>query len=232
MNSAVRIVGRPAPSEQGARREPTRWRYVALAILAALALLAFALAILEGGAREGVGSEIEQAGPMRVQQGLPVGYAHSREGAEAAAARFALLSFGVLDARVGAAPDTIAALYATPSYRATLTRLLQATQARSQAHAAQLAHAAIHRTVLATRLAAYTAQEASVETWECAIAIVGGPPLVTSQLVQSWQLRYEAGDWRIAAAGSVETPLEAMSEERRAQVLEDFTGRGDASAGY
>src|SRR5271166_5937673 len=142
MGSAVRIVGRAAPSERGARRERTRWRYAPLAILASLALLAFALAILEGGAQERVGSEIEQAGPMRVEQGLPFGFAHSREGAEAAAARFALLSFGVLDARVSAAPATIAALYATPSYRATLTRLLQATQARSQAHAAELARAA------------------------------------------------------------------------------------------
>lgn len=228
---SVRIVGRPTPRQQSMPGEHARWRYAALAILAALALLAFALAILENGSGD-VGSEIEQAGPVRVEQGLPVGYAHSREGAEAAAARFALLSFGVLDARVGAAPDTIAALYATPSYRATLTRLLQVTQARSQAHAAQLARAAIHRSVLATRLVAYTPQEASIETWECTIALVGGPPLVTSQLVQSWQLRYEAGDWRIAAAGSVETPLQVMSEERRAQVLEGFTGRGDASAGY
>jgi hypothetical protein len=208
------------------------WRYVPLGIIALLALLAFVVATLLTGGSGSAGTGLEAAGPTRLEEGLPVGYAHNAAGAEAAASRFALLSFGVLDGRVSAPPARIAALYATPAYRQTLARLLEATRMRSQAHAALLAHAAIHRSVLGTRLAAYSSQEAGVETWESAVVMVGRPPLVSSGVLQSWQLRYEGGDWRIAEAGTREAQLVGLSADRRAEVLETFTGSGDASAGY
>jgi hypothetical protein len=233
MGRPVKVVARPAPVLGGAvDRGRAWWRYVALGIIAVLALLAFVFADLVAGGSGRAGTGLEAAGPTHLEQGLPVGYAHTPAGAEAAAARFALLSFGVLDGRVSEPPARIAALYATPAFRATLARLLDATRARSEAHAALLAHAAIHRSVLATRLAAYSPQEAGVETWESAVVMVGRPPLVGSGVLQSWLLRYERGDWRIAEAGTSEAPLAGMSADRRAEVLQTFTGSGDASAGY
>jgi hypothetical protein len=224
----VRVVGRSASPVE--RRSRTARRPYAGASFAAVLLAGLIAALLGATGRAGRG--VAQPGPAGARDGLPVGYADSRAGADAFAARFSLVAFGVLDGRIGASPQTIARIYATPAYRATLTALLERTVAQREAHASQLAQAVVHRTILATRLLFYTPQRASVETWEQGELMLGGPPLASSQVIQRFGLAREAGDWKLAGAGATEAQLARMTQAQQAEVLESFTGPGDASAGY
>ncbi len=232
MSAGVKVIGGGVHTGAAGRRAGRLWLYGIVAALALLGLATFIAALAVSGGSSADTVPIAQAGPTRLVGGLPSGYPDTPRGAEAAAARFTLLCFGVLDGHVAAQPRQIAALYATAAYRETLTRLLEVTRARSEAHAAQLARAVIRRSVFATRLVTYTRAQATVETWELAIVMVGHPPVLSSQLIQRFELAWARADWRIADASDAEAPLEGGSEAQRAQVLAEFSGPGDASAGY
>lgn len=227
-SGAVRVVGRPALTGMPHRA----WLAWPLALVAVSVLVLLIAGVLAFSGGSSAPSGAAQAGPTRSVDGLPTSYADTAEGAEAAAARLALVSFGVLDGRVGASPATIADVYATASYRPMLTTLLDETVARREAHAAELGRLTIRRTILATRLVSYAPQRATVETWEFAQAMLGQPPIVSSQVVQRWELAWSASDWHLLGAGTEEGSVAEMIEAQRAEILRAFTGRGDASPGY
>jgi hypothetical protein len=78
----------------------------------------------------------------------------------------------------------------------------------------------------------YTPRRATVETWESAEAVLGKPPVASSQVVQRWELCWSAGDWKLSGAGTEEGTVTGMTPADRAGIIRSFTGRGDASPGY
>lgn len=229
----VKVVGRAAQcrAPRRRRRAPGSSTSALVLVIVLVMLGAIALAAVLLGSSSPAGDDfIAQPGPTRLEAGLPVGFAHSQEGAQAMAARFALVSFGVLDGQVSASPTSIAGVYATPGYRATLAALLQQTLAQQRARSAQWRAVRYRRAVLGTRVLSYSATQASVSTWEVVVAALGQQPPVSDQTVEEWQLEWSAGDWKLAGAPASEP--ERLTSGQLAEVIDTYDGRGDATPGY
>jgi hypothetical protein len=230
--SVVKVVGRAERRRDTGRARSGSWWVWVLAletiVVLLLAVTVAATLLAERSRVPGEGSG--QAGPDLIRAGLPVGFAHSEEGAEAMAARFSLVSFAVLDGRLSAPPATIAHVYATPSYDATLTALLEQTAAQRSARAARWGEVRYRRAVLGTRIISYTGSQATVDTWDLVVASEARAPTVSDQFVEEWHLEWFEGDWKLAGAPTSEPAR--MSQAELGEVLETYNGRGDGTPGY
>ena len=155
-------------------------------------------------------------GPRRVSNGVGVGYAHTRQGAVAAAANYtrALSSALILDtARRRAAIDTLAA----PEARARLQKTFDQAVASIRAglgvsgSAGDGAQVLLRATPVGWRVEQYGQGSARVAIWVTSVGgSVGGSG--SAPVREGWgtttvSLRWVAGDWKQVASATTDGPV-------------------------
>ncbi|TMC03744.1 MAG: hypothetical protein E6J41_26455 [Chloroflexi bacterium] len=150
------------------------------------------------------------AGPTRVVDGVPVGYAHTAQGAAQAAGNYLAVLGGPLalnPSRLQAALDQVA----DPATRAKLDASTRSSLRAEdslwgvQSAAEQGRHVLLTQTPIAYRVAAYTTAEASVSVWlVTTVGVENRQRLVAFFGIGTATLAWLDGDWRLRAvdAGS------------------------------
>jgi hypothetical protein len=150
------------------------------------------------------------AGPSRVAQGIPVGYAHTAQGAAQAAGNYLAVLGGPLaldPARLQAALDQVADPDARGELEASTQSSLRVEEGLwgVQSAAQQGRHALLTQTPIAYRVDAYTPAVASVSVWlVTSVGVENRQRLVAFFGIGSATLAWLDGDWRLRAvdAGS------------------------------
>jgi len=145
------------------------------------------------------------AGPSRMVKGVPVGYAHTAVGAAQAAGNYLAVLGGPLaldPVRLRAALDQVA----DPEARAQLDTSTQSSLRVEeslwgvQSAAQQGRHVLLTQTPIAYRVAAYTADEASVSVWlVTSVGVENRQRLVAFFGIGTATLAWLDGDWRLRA---------------------------------
>jgi len=195
MSDRVRIVGHgagPAPSS----RRALPW---------AIAIVAIAAAFLIGratGDSGGSTSHVAGSGPTRTEFGVPVGYAHSRAGAVAAAFGYGATSAGE-DFLNPERRRIVLDIIATPAFARRYEQ--RATPALAEALRGPLgrglrvgAPTILLSAPLAYRVVSYSSQRAVIAGWGAAVSAntVGLKPQVDFQTTTS-TLVWRNGDWKL-----------------------------------
>jgi hypothetical protein len=158
-------------------------------------------------------------GPWRVENGVPVGYAHTPDGAVAAATNFLTVQDGSLllhPSEYRAAIDTLAA----PETKAALRSQAENTLASFQGGSglitsAQQGKAVVYRTTpLAYRLDSYDGRSAAqVSIWaETFIAVDGVLPPAEVWATDAYTVVWTSGDWKLVTTGGSAGPMPTVSQ--------------------
>jgi hypothetical protein len=158
-----------------------------------------------------------EVGPRTLRHGVGVGYAHSQEGAVAAAANYTrVLSSDLIldDARRRAAIDTLAA----PEAKARLQKTFDQAVASLRAGlgvtgaAAKDTQVLMRATPVGWRVVDYDSQAAKVAIWVTSVAGSLGQTSQPAPIREGWgtttvQLRWAGGDWKQVASSTVDGPV-------------------------
>jgi hypothetical protein len=158
-----------------------------------------------------------EVGPRTLRHGVGVGYAHSQEGAVAAAANYTrVLSSDLIldDARRRAAIDTLAA----PEAKARLQKTFDQAVASLRAGlgvtgaAAKDTQVLMRATPVGWRVVDYDSQAAKVAIWVTSVAGSLGQTSQPAPIREGWgtttvQLRWASGDWKQVASSTVDGPV-------------------------
>ncbi|WP_433463970.1 hypothetical protein [Spirillospora sp. CA-128828] len=241
---------RPGASLRAAARQ-SRPLLIAIGVAIAL-LLAFGIwtavsphsGTADGRSTErGSGSPSAEAGPRRVVDGVPVGYAHTQPGAVAAAVHYQL-------ARSRPTYITDASLRHTVLGHVMAASSLQTQRASDDANAdaamkalgltpagqgPQGARWLQHSAPLGVQVAFYSGQAVTVNVWMAESAgVVGDPATVLppsgSYTTYVLTLVWERGDWRIASIATRPGPVPAASSNQRPSSQQDWQQSGRFAA--
>src|SRR5215216_2482631 len=217
----ARVLYRPPEQRRfGAGGLPTLLTMVLLAIVLFLGGLVVGRATMTGDRPAAAPAEAAPAtgvGPRRVSQGVGVGYAHSQQGAVAAAANYAkvLSSALILDtARRRAAIDTLAA----PEARARLQKTFDQAVASIRAglgvsgSAGDGAQVLLRATPVGWRVEQYGKGSARVAIWVTSVGGSLGGQGGTVPVREGWgtttvSLRWVDGDWKQVASTTTDGPV-------------------------
>lgn len=236
-------ASRPGTALRAAAR---RSRLTLLAIIVAIGILLVFIA-LRGGLSDGSPSSPLQGqaepGPLSVVDGVPVGYARTRDGASAAAVHFELAR---------SRPD-----YFTDSTvrRRVLTRMMAAAALEQQISQDDAntrpamevlglipgglgpngSRWMVHAAPLGVQVEAFTSQTATVNVWMSEVAGVIGDaktplPPTGSYTTYVVTLIWENNDWRIASLATKPGPVPASSGNQQASTLQDWERGGTFTA--
>jgi len=139
------------------------------------------------------------AGPTRLDaSGLPVGFAHSRAGARAAAVSFVTQGERVLSL----APDAASAFLRSMAARETVAGFVEQQQANFDALRTAVARGSgptrLRAAVAATRVDAYSAPRARVRIWRVLVLSREGMTTPGEQWATvTYELVWQDGDWRV-----------------------------------
>jgi hypothetical protein len=226
MSDRVRVVGRGG-SGGGHDRRPIWWAVALVAVAAA-----FLLGRLtgDGGSTSAPG---RAAGASTVQASVPVGYAHSRDGAVAAA-----LNYGAVAARddflVPARRRKVLDTIATPGF----ARRFETKAARAYALALRGplgeglrsgASTVSLSAPLAYKVVSYTRDRAVVAGWGVAVSgnTAGFRPQIDFQTTRS-VLVWTDGDWKLDGGESTPGPAPALAASVDPSTATDFVDALDA----
>lgn len=214
----VRVVARGGSPD---RRRRGRAAAIAAAVLGALVVgvLAGRLTAPDDTARPPAGPSVREPGPTRSVDGVPVGYARTREGAAAA-----LLNYGVVLSRLLLEPPAerrvALRVLGTPDFAATTERTL--ARAREAAEQGPLGPAlrgeatAVYRGgPLGYRVTRFNPDEAVVDTWAFGLAATtsGLAPRMAFQTTTT-TLVWRDGDWKLAASDSRPGPAPSVDPDQ------------------
>jgi hypothetical protein len=225
--------------DEGAR---SRWLKIGGGVLAGVVLLAAgfgvgrvsAPAATGGGQQRASVSAASGPGPTRVENGVPVGYAHTPEGAVAAATNFETVMSGSLIAqpnKFAAAVGSMVAPDATDKLRLYGQKgPASFQQVMGLVSYAQQGRMVVFRAIpIAYHLDRYGDKAAQVSMWvEVMVAIDGAKPLQETWATDVYGLEWVSGDWKLATTdGGSEgpTPVIAQSPVTTSQLpvqLRDF----------
>jgi hypothetical protein len=189
----------------------SRWLKIGGGVLAGAVLLAagFGVGRLSapasgsGGQQRASVSGQSGPGPTRVENGVPVGYAHTREGAVAAATNYV----SVVDGPLVVQPDRFQKaldVFALPSVRPTLRSNAEKTVAvTGLVDYARQGRTVIYRTApLAYRIASYRDERAQVDIWaESFIAVDGILAPRETWATASVEVDWSGEDWKLQQIG-------------------------------
>ena len=227
----VKLAARAAAARPDTRRR-THWPAI-IAAAAALAVLVIVVASRGRQPASPVSTPADSSaspGPSDVAGGLPVGFAHTRAGAEAAAARIDLVLTRLIDNGGGAPLLHAARLYAASTYAPTLAGIYAHAGGDEQHNPDWTSNTRLRRLIVGTSLQAYSPGRATVSCWQLALAEQNGPPVVEKWLTDVIQLDWTAGDWKISRLIS-SSPGPGFDDQRAmSRALTAFDGAGDASA--
>ena len=155
-------------------------------------------------------------GPRRIENGVKVGYAHSREGAIAAAANYttALSSDLILDpARRKAAIDTLAAPQAKARLQKTFDQAVASLRSGlGVTGAAEDAQVLLRATPVGWRVEDYSDRAATVAIWVTSVGgSIGGTdgpvPIREGWGTTTVELRWAGGDWKQVDSTTTDGPV-------------------------
>lgn len=157
-------------------------------------------------------TEATGPGPSRSVEGVPVGYQRTEQGAVAAAANYAVVldSPAILDEeRLASVLEQVAAADARPDLASRFGRVTALLEERLNLDESAITDAGfVMRSVPAGyRLLDYSDDAATVAVWGTSVFVAAGrqavaPAWGTTELT----LRWEDGDWRVAALDTSEGP--------------------------
>jgi hypothetical protein len=165
------------------------------------------------------GAATSEVGPRRVVANVPVGYAHSRQGAVAAATNYAttMSSPLILDA---AARHRAVAVLAAPVARAALNRSLDQTvpliaKGLGVSSGSGAASQVVLRAIpVGWRLEAYDGSTARVAIWATGVGgSLNGTPVQEGWGVTTIQLVWVDGDWKELGATTTAGPVPLADEQ-------------------
>ena len=155
-------------------------------------------------------------GPRRIENGVKVGYAHSREGAIAAAANYttALSSDLILDpARRKAAIDTLAAPEAKARLQKTIDQAVASLRSGlGVTGATEDAQVLLRATPVGWRVEEYSDRAATVAIWVTSVGgSIGGTdgpvPIREGWGTTTVELRWAGGDWKQVDSTTTDGPV-------------------------
>ncbi len=194
----------------------SRWLRIGGGVLAGVVLLAAGFGIgrlsvpASGSGQQQHATVTAQggSGPTRVENGVPVGYAHTQDGAVAAATNFVMVYDGPLNTdpvKYRAAIGTLSAPRSKARFQAEAERSLATFQsATGLISYAQQGRAEVFRTVpLAFHLDTYSDGTAQVSIWsESFIAIDGVVPAKETWTTATYIVEWATGDWKLSSIGA------------------------------
>lgn len=200
--------------------ESSRWRHpAAIAVaVAAIVCIGFGLGRLSVGSAPG-----RDAGPAGRDGTVPVGFAHSREGATAAAADYAALVATPALADTDAMTATLAAIAAPGAdFGKAAAAAVDALGARLSEAGVVLDDRVSYRTFpLTARVRRYSESAAEVEVWAASVlAVDGARPAGAAFVTYRMSLTWTGSDWRLDDLSVRATPSEAATPPE----LADFDG--------
>ena len=241
----------------GARRQPPRLGRSLVTVLGVTVLLIAALAFANrgdqntsNGARDSAreAAEVQPTAPTGEQpvtgstNGIPAGFAHTRQGAQSAAANYAV-ALGSTDmfdsARRNVLIDTIIAADARETFRKSLDKAYTPAFFRKlgleEDGQAPDGLTFVSRTVpVGTRITAYTEEAATVEVWCTGLLGLAGVgstnPVTDGWFTLTMELRWTDGDWKITDTSQKDGPApvngdtRASGAEEIAEAVEQFGG--------
>jgi hypothetical protein len=190
-----------------------------VALVTAFAVLV-SIAFLAGRATMDGGGPPVVPGPLRVVDGVGVGFTHSELGAEGAAAHYLLeleRAIDTLDVRRAAA---VADLVATAGGAGVFDARAAAAVALERSDGAPL-----RRVAISTDPISYLATGAQVTVLECWIYATATREAVWA--IERVSLVWRQGDWRVSAITGAALSANESLGELRSQL--EFPGPGDAS---
>jgi hypothetical protein len=203
----------------------SRWLKIGGGVLAGVVLLAAGFGVgrlsapASSGGQQAKVSGQSGPGPWRVENGVPVGYAHTQEGAVAAATNYVMVKDGPLNAQPDkylAAIDVMAAPDAKAKLRTDAEKGLAAWQTVfGLTSAAQQGRAVTFRTVpLSYHVDRYDGRTSKVSIWEeLFVAIDGARALQETWATTAYTVEWTDGDWRLASVdGGSEGPVPAIAQ--------------------
>lgn len=173
-----------------------------------------------GGSSPGVAIRPRDPGPTRLVSGVPVGYAHTEEGAAAAA-----LNYGAVAARReflnSRRRKIILGIAATPAFAREYERLaspgLAAALRGPLGQGFKAGAPTIYQSApLAYRVVSYTPQRATISGWGIALSgnTIGFAPQVDFETTTS-TLTWSDGDWKVSGGSSTDGPTPRLSEQSK-----------------
>jgi hypothetical protein len=140
------------------------------------------------------------AGPTGNVAGVPVGFAHSRDGARAAAANYVTTGQAMLDADPLGAGDAVRAMAATSTADAQANEMVRRLAALRVKLATGTGPVRYWQAVLATRVESYQRTRARVVVWSVGVLSrrdVAAPQAGWS--TSTFDLVWERGDWKVTS---------------------------------
>lgn len=210
----------PPWTRVGGDREPLPWQrpVVVAVVLVAVLGVVFALGRLSGTERGE-----PDAGPAARDGAVPRGFAHSMEGATAAAADYAALVATPALAATDSMSATLAAIAAPGAdFADAAAAAVHALAARLAEAGVQLDDRVTYRTFpLTVRLRRYTETSAEVEVWAASVLAVDGVrPAGAAFVTYRISLAWAGADWRVSDLSVRATPTDAATPAE----LADFDG--------
>ncbi len=186
-----------------------------------------------GGGGEGDQEQSADVGPTRTENGVPVGYERSREGAVAAAlnydaslARPEVVTDPARRAEIleAIATPEVVRQYAQEDRVAALTSLAQEPVYRATREGRP---SVWQTTPLGYRVDRYTDEEAQVSSWSMAITGAGRASPVAVFGVGTGRLRWQDGDWKFAGAVGPgrDGPTPALADDASPSSTDEFRAR-------
>jgi hypothetical protein len=140
----------------------------------------------------------DTTGPRRVVLGVPQGFAHTREGAVAAATGFLLTGQALLDLAPTQVEDAIGLMTASGSRAAQVARTSTQLTDLREALADGAGPTQYVQSVLATRVDAYMPEGARVSMWSVGVlSRRNAAPPQAGWAITTYDLVWEDGDWKL-----------------------------------
>lgn len=146
-----------------------------------------------GGAANGAGP-----GPTEFRGGIPVGFAHTGEGARAAAAAYVVTGETMLDLAPTRVEDAVRTMAASGSADAQVTELQGRLADIRELLAGGTGPTRYLQVVLATRIDGFTPERARVSVWSVGVlSRDGAAPPQAGWTISAFELVWERGDWKV-----------------------------------
>lgn len=175
-------------------------------------------------------------GPADRTDGIPSGFARTREGAVAAAAAFVTTGQALLDMDPLAASEAVRRMAAAVTADAQVDDVLKRLAAARETLATGSGPVVYWQATLAWRVDGYTPERARVAVWNVGVlSREGVAPPQAGWAVSSFDLVWERGDWRIWAEtitpGPAPLPDDSAAPATSAQLAAALDGFTDFGAG-
>ncbi len=176
-----------------------------------------------GSGRETVSNRPEP-GPVRIDQGVPAGFARSERGAVAAADAFVRTGQALLDMDPLAAEKAVRQMASAATAEEQVTRVLDQLAEARLALASGSGPITFRQAAITWRLDSYSPDRARVAIWHVGVlAREGAAPPQAGWAMSTFELVWERDDWRIAQESVVPGPapiLDDSAAPATADVLE------------